>query len=341
MSTQQPKFTNTLVKLNEYPSDKFNVLIPVTSMQVMSDMQRIVVNEVRLDTTVDDKGNGRDIYRDKTTGKYAVTKVGGMKLAAAANISIISSERATPDVCSKCIEMMNATKKALRCSDCPHRYDVKCIVTIRVPEPSGSFRKIEKFKEIDCTMEKASMSEAQYKRFLPHRASIAESKALMRCIRDAIGLAAGYTLNELKKPFIIAHVVPNLDSPEIRDRLAGSYLQSMGLLFETSASQRALPQAETPLPPPATPAELPEYDGDDEPYHESEYPVADEDDTGGESLPWDDIGIFCEYCGEEILETISRSGEKTWTPDDIKGYSEYKFGRCLCTRCQRGADKNA
>ena len=36
--------------LNNYPRDKYNVLIPVTSMQVMSNMQRIIVNEVRLNT---------------------------------------------------------------------------------------------------------------------------------------------------------------------------------------------------------------------------------------------------------------------------------------------------
>lgn len=29
---------DTIVQLNNYPPDKFNVLIPVTSMQVMSNM---------------------------------------------------------------------------------------------------------------------------------------------------------------------------------------------------------------------------------------------------------------------------------------------------------------
>ena len=33
----------TIVQLNEYPPDKFNVLIPVTTMQVMSNLQRIIV----------------------------------------------------------------------------------------------------------------------------------------------------------------------------------------------------------------------------------------------------------------------------------------------------------
>jgi hypothetical protein len=327
-------FTNTIIELNNYPKDKYNVLIPVTSMQVMSNMQRIVVNEVRLDTAVDQNGNGRDIYKEKSSGKYAITKVGGMKLAAAANISIVSSESIQPDVCLKCIEMTRATGKAQPCGSCPHAYDVKYTVTVRVPEPSGGFRLIAKDKEIDCTMEKAGMTEAQYKRFLPHRASIAESKALMRSIRDALGLAATYTLEELKKPFIIAHVVPNLDAPEIRERLASSYLQSMGLLFEQPTGQKALPTNANPLP--QKPAALPAAEPNDG-YGESDYPP---DEAGGAPLPWDDgpgpDGIWCEDCGIEILETKGRNG-KTWTPETIKEYSEKNFGRCLCPACQQSA----
>lgn len=328
-----PNITDTIVQLNNYPPDQYNVLIPVTSLQVMSNMQRIIVNEVRLDTTVDNNGNGRDIYKEKTSGKYAVTKVGGMKLAAAANISIVSSESVTPDVCLKCIEMTKATGKAQPCGSCPHGYDVKYVVTVRVPEPSGGFRLISKDKEIDCTMEQTTMSEAQYKRFLPHRASIAESKSLMRCIRDALGLAAVYTLQELKKPFIIAHIVPNLDAPEIRQALAGSYLQSMGLLFETPTGQKSLPVSAAP-PRQEAPA-LPAADPEDN-YSEADY----EDDRDDEPLPWEDDpedGVYCNACGVEIVETQSKGG-KTWTPDDIKGYSIRTFGECLCPNCQRAAN---
>lgn len=325
-------YSDTIVQLNNYPPDKYNVLIPVTSMQVMSNMQKIVVNEVKLDTTTDDKGNGRDIYKEGSTGKFAITKVGAMKLAAAANISIVSSESVQPDVCSKCIAMTKATGKAQPCGSCSHGYDVKYIVTIRVPEPSGGFRIISKDKEIDCSLEAKGMSEAQYKRFLPHRASIAESKALMRCIRDALGLASTYARQELAKPFVIAHVVPNLDAPEIREALAGNYLQSMGLLFETPTSQKAIPASSTPSrqEPQALPAAA-------EPLPESEYPP---DDEG--ALPWEepgnfgqpDFGTYCDDCGAEIVETKARNG-RTWTPDDIKGYSERTFGRCLCTTCQQ------
>ena len=48
MNNTQIMAQNTIVQLNKYPPDKYNVLIPVTSMQVMSNLQKVIVNEVRL-----------------------------------------------------------------------------------------------------------------------------------------------------------------------------------------------------------------------------------------------------------------------------------------------------
>lgn len=302
--------TGTIVQLNEYPPDKFNVLIPVTTMQVMSNLQRIIVNKVQLD--VADPENSKDIYREKSSGKYAITKVGGMKLAAAANISIVETESSMTDGCKRCVEQARAVGKPKSCGTCPARYDVAVTVTIRVPEPSGGFRLMKATKEIDCAAEKESMTEAQYKRFLPHRTAMAESKAFMRALRAALGLAATYSLPELRKPFIIAHVVPNLDAPEIKEAVASNYLQSMGMLFEGAGAPRAaLPAAQTTAE--VIPDDAPDFDDPD--------------------------AIFCDDCGEQIVETRAKDG-RIWTPENIEGYSERKFGRCLCTRCQK-AEKAA
>lgn len=321
--------TISYVQLNEYPKERYNVLIPVTSMQVLSNMQRIIVNEVKLDTNVDQNGSSKDVYKERSSGKYAITKVGAMKLAAAANISVVSSESVKPDVCIKCIEMAKAVGKAPLCGTCPHANDVKFRVTVRVPEPSGGFRLITKDKEIDCSIEKESMKPDQFKRFLPHRASIAESKALMRCIRDALSLAAGYTLEELKKPFIVAHIVPNFDAPEIRERVANSYLQSMGLLFEQPAEKPQLTNGPSNLI--EAPQEVTESITEDEPFSEGDY--ADNDDITPEDLEFMQ-GTYCEQCGAEIVEVTGSNG-KTWSPEAIESYSKNRFGRCLCPTCQR------
>ena len=237
--------------------------------------------------------------------------------------------------------MAKATGKAQSCGSCPHAYDVKHTVTVRVPEPSGGFRLITKSKEIDCSLEKASMTDAQYKRFLPHRASMAETKAYMRCLRAALGLAQGYTLQELQKPFVIAHIVPNLDAPEMRNALISNSLRDMGLLFETTSAQPQIAQQaqqQQPLALSDGAMQMAAEDAADtgEPYREDEYP-----DYESDALPWEDVpapeppqGIVCEGCGRQITEAKGTSGQK-WTPEAIRDFSTRRFGRCLCPDCQK------
>lgn len=315
----------TIVQLNEYPPDKFNVLIPVTTMQVMSNLQRIIVNKVQLD--VSDPENSKDVYREKSSGKYAITKVGGMKLAAAANISIVDTESGMTDGCKRCVDMARAVGKPKACGTCPAQYNVAVTVTIRVPEPSGGFRLMKATREIDCAAEKESMTDAQYKRFLPHRTAMAESKAFMRALRAALGLAATYTIPELRKPFIIAHVVPNLEAPEIKEAVAANYLQSMGMLFEGAGSPRAAISGNSAALPAAV--DVPD-DGAD-----SGYPTPDIPDEPDDAPDFENPNlIFCDDCGEQIVETQARNG-RTWTPENIRSYSKRQYGRCLCAKCQK------
>lgn len=249
-----------IYQLNKYPADRYNVLVPVTTLQAESNLQKITVSEVQLDTrqSYDNKGPSKDIYFEKSSNAYAITKVAGMKLAAAANISIISTTPGRTEGCQRCIEMARVTGKPAVCGTCPHTYDVAVTVTIRVPEPSGGFRIMSATKEIDCVLTSQSMTDAQYKRFLPHRTAMAESKAFMRAIRAALGLAGTYNLDDLKKPFIVARIVPNLDAPEIKNAVANSYLQSMGLLFEMPDAK---PQIAAPAQPKQVVQPFPDEDG--------------------------------------------------------------------------------
>lgn len=317
---------NAIIQLNNYSKDKYNVLVPVTTMQAASNLQRITVSEVQLDTN---KETTKDIYYESSSKKYAITKVGGMKLAAAANISIVGTEPTRTEGCQRCIEMARATGKPRVCGTCEHVYDVAVTVVIRVPEPSGGFRMMQAAKEIDCTMEKSSMTEAQYKRFLPHRTAMAESKAFMRAIRSALGLSGTYELAELRKPFIVARIVPNLDAPEMRDAVAANYLQSMGMLFEMQPNQRQQ------LPPAQSAETVPEFEDEKRPGQlpPEEYPPEPDDGWGAELAQ----GIYCADCTREITEAPGRNGGKAWSPEDIAGYSQRNFGRVLCPDCQRRA----
>ena len=326
------KTTSVFLQLNQYPRDKYNVLVPVTTMQAASNLQRIVVSEVQLDTSK----NSKDIYYEKSSSGYAITKVGGMKLAAAANISIISTAPERTQACTRCIEMARAVNQARSCGTCPHVNDVAVTVTIRVPDPSGAFRTIPMTKEIDTTLEREGMSDSQYKRFLPHRTAIAESKAFMRAIRAALGLAGTYSLTDLQKPFIVARVVPNLDAPEIKEAVAANYLQSMGMLFEMpAASQPAISQPSLPMPEAETVPQYPdERPGDyepgyDEPEDDGAPPWLDEPAPPAPEPP----AVATEICADCRRPIMVPEG-KNWKVVDIISYSRRIFGRQLCTDCQ-------
>ena len=342
-------YSQTIVQLNKYPPERYNVLVPVTTMQVASNLQRITVSEVQLDTRQGPNNDGpsKDIYFEKSANAYAITKVGGMKLAAAANISIVETSPGRTEGCQRCIEMARATGKPRVCGTCEHVHDVAVTVTVRVPEPSGGFRLMKATREIDCTLEAARMKGGawgqQYQRFLPYRTAMAESKAFMRAIRAALGLAGTYPIEDLKKPFIVARVVPNLDAPEIKQAVAGSYLQSMGMLFEMPA-----PAQSAALPPPQAAVDIPAF-ADEEPGQLpwDEAPPEPPDtwsDQGGYN-GWGDPPpppepepqrIICSQCRREITGGQSRNGRK-WTPEDIAGYSQRTFGRVLCPACQDAA----
>ena len=339
------EYGQTIVQLNKYPPEKFNVLVPVTTMQVASNLQRIVVSEVQLDVrqNAENKGPSKDIYFERSCSAYAITKVGGMKLAAAANISIVDTTTGSTEGCQRCIEMARATGQVRVCGTCEHVHDVAVTVTVRVPEPSGGFRLMRATKEIDCALEADRMDGGrggkQYQRFLPHRTAMAESKAFMRAIRAALSLAATYPYEDLKKPFVVARVVPNLDAPEIKQAVAGSYLQSMGMLFEmpSAGPSSALPEAREKTPVEDVPPYEDEKPGQlpwEEPAPEPEDSWSGEPRYSGGGEDWQQPrACTCSRCRREITGGKSRNG-KTWTAEDVAGYSQRMFDRVLCVECQ-------
>lgn len=183
-------------------------------------------------------------------------------------------------------------------------------------------------REVNCQDEKGKMTAAQYERFYPFRASITESKAFMRAIRSALGLAATYTMEELKKPFIVAHVVPNFDDPTIKDVAAANFLQASGLLFTTqnAPNQNAIAQRveiidAEPLEPEIEPQEATEA----EPAHVKEADQPKESKKKAPqpcSEPPAAPDLECCSCGKRISENVAN-------------YSIQKFGMELCVTCQK------
>ena len=309
--------------INDYPPEKYNLLIPVRSIQEISPLHKVIVNLVDIDH---DPDRGRDVYEQKK-GEFALTKKGLNKLMAGANIQVIDSRTTLTQKCQRCMEIARGTKLAPRCGDCPAADDVAYQVVIAIPEPSGNWRMVRATKELRIADEKTAMTPAQFKQFFPFRSEHCETKALNRAIRAGLMVKSTYRAEELKKPFAVALVVPNLADPEMRKAAAARYAASSMALF------------------PGQQPQLPENAGEglkQLPSGMIDIPVDEpEDDLGGdENLPpWlqeeeepsGDDPVFCGDCGQ----IIEASG--AWTPEKIRDYSVQHFGTSLCLDCQKAA----
>jgi len=133
-SRQEPLGENGL-DLSSYDSQAYNILSPVLRLDTAAPYLRFRAVEVRLDPDA----NRGDCYaapgtkwtRDRRTGELLPTHVapakpGLLKIASATGLVIDphNSRRIKPDACERCIDMARATGQAVRCGDCPSRYDV-------------------------------------------------------------------------------------------------------------------------------------------------------------------------------------------------------------------------
>lgn len=318
--------TNAIAVMNDYPPDKFNLLIPVKTMQEISPMNKVVINLVQIDPNPE-KG---DVYKEKN-GDLAHSKKGLAKLMAAANIQIIESKPVTPQRCCRCADIAVRTRMAPKCGDCPNGDDVAYQVTLAVPEPSGTWRMVRATKEIRMVDEEKKMTAKQYEQFYPYRSEQCETKALNRALREALMIKSTYKVQELVKPFAVAYVVPNLNDPEIKKAVAAKYANSMTSLFGGSQSPQMIESGDE------SQGNMTVVGPDDEPRNIEPQIIPVEEPSGEESLPpWEqgedpheDV-VTCEGCAEIITSTGN------WTVEMIAEYSKKTYGEILCPKCQKG-----
>lgn len=322
--------TTALTVLNQYPPDKFNVLIPVKTLQEISPIHTVIINEVKINPDP----AAKDVYKEVESGDLALTKIALSKLMAAANIQVVDSRPVTPQKCQRCIEAAGKTKLAPRCGGCPSADDVAHQVTIAVPEPSGTFRLIKGTKELRMEDERARMKEGQFKRFFPFRTEHCETRALNRALREGLMIKGTYKPEELQKPFVIALIVPNFNDPDMKKAMVQRYASGASDLFGVPAqiespaagSVQALPDGrtvDTGTGEISGDAEPPAGQGDTKTINVQATVVDDE-------LPWEKEEKFiCADCQGEIKD------ESGWTAQMYADFSEKNYGRRLCTGCIR------
>ena len=150
----------------------------------------------------------------------------------------------------------------------------------------------------------------------------AATGAILRVIRDLLGIKCTYTLDELKKPFAVARTSfsPDYNDPMVKQMLLQQAMQSVGNLFgniQPVVQTISIPSADDEEDIVADVCETGQFQEESVP--EVQQPI--EEDRA--------VDFCCDKCGVRIAK-------KVWN------YSMDKFDRPLCYKCQkivRGADK--
>lgn len=313
----------------KYPANEYNLLGNTDVIVEIPDIKSPVIQTIKLDMDIS-KGEvyihqkAKNAYSDKYGNHpaipelYAVTKNGLKKLADGAGITMIYSEHVIPTTCQKCVAVNGHSGKVVQCGNCRNK-DVAYHVAISVPQLTGEVLTVEDTHEIIVDNVTPGMSDKQRAEFMKHLPQICEAKALNGAIRTALHIKGTYTLAELKKPFVVAYLVPNLNHEDVKKAAISSMFQSTQNLFRSAPSVQ---QIETVVPEHAS---IEASDGEnydqfvDGTYQDVQdgqaLPQADEDDMRQKDF-------CCDKCGNQIEE-------KVWD------YSIDHFGQPLCYRCQK------
>lgn len=337
---------NALSIIQQYPVEKYNLLVPMQTVAEIAEIHKPVMNAVQISTNPDDGEiyeqekasdgwTGKDgRYHPPTKSKFALTKKGLNKLMRAAGIKILGTRPIVPSTCQKCAEVNRSIGRAVNCGACGNK-DVKYEARISVPQLTGENIEVVAHKEIIVQDVTVGMTEKQVKEFLKFRSEMCETKAINRALRAAMHIKSTYSLEELKKPFVVAYLVPNLDNEAVKAEAVKHFFSSAHELYGSSGVQ----QRKTLF--------VEDDEHEERAYETPERPV---------SPPHDESRAYKEYTQEHPRETQQRQQTTAETQPDfdpniccvcgikvsngVVRYSQQQFGRTLCMPCQRNQGGN-
>lgn len=221
---------NALQITNQYPAEKYNLLVPMQTVAEIAEIHKPVMNAVQISTNLADK----EIYLQDRTKRdedgWALTKKGLNKLMRAAGIKILGTRPIIPSTCQKCAEVNRSIGRPVNCGTCGNK-DVKFEARISVPQLTGENIEIVAHKEIVVQDAIVGMKDGQVKEFLKFRNEMCETKAINRALRAAMHIKGTYSINELRKPFVVAYLVPNLDNEAVKAEAIRHFFTSSQELY--------------------------------------------------------------------------------------------------------------
>lgn len=203
----------------------FNVLSPAISISEFAPGYGANLAVVRIDPTVDMKkyGRGTDVYHSASimgADERALGKVGLLKIAQAAGIQW------DPNHCRRMDD-----------GRVPLYWRWQYFGWVRTHD--GQLTPVSGSRELDLRDGSAEMKRMTAPQLPGARAAgneLCETKAMLRAIRT-LGLKQSYTLDELKKPFLIVRFsfVPDMSDPEIKKLVTERALFGTGALYPHAA----------------------------------------------------------------------------------------------------------
>ena len=330
LSTQRTG--NALMITQQYPAERYNLLVPMQTVAEIADIHKPVMNAVQISTNLADKEiyeqeKAKSAWKDRpaTPAGYALTKKGLNKLMRAAGIKILGTRPIIPSTCQKCAEVNRSIGRPVNCGACGNK-DVKFEARISVPQLTGESIEIVAHKEIIVQDVTDGMSDAQRKEFLKFRSEMCETKAINRALRAAMHIKSTYTIEELRKPFVVAYLVPNLNNEAVKAEAIRHMFTSAQELYggHTPDARKAI-FVEDDV------EEGMEYEAPGKPitgshaYEEAppEPPRQQQQrqQRAAETAPDFDPTI-CTECGAKCSNGVVK-------------YSQEQYGRTLCMSCQR------
>lgn len=329
---------NALMITQQYPAERYNLLVPMQTVAEIADIHKPVMNVVQISTNPADKEiyeqekgseawTGRDgrQHPAKPAG-WALTKKGLNKLMRAAGIKILGTRPIVPSTCQKCAEVNKGIGRPVNCGACPNK-DVKFEARISVPQLTGENIEIVAHKEIIVQDVADGMTDAQRKEFLKFRSEMCETKAINRALRAAMHIKGTYTLQELQKPFVVAYLVPNLDNELVKQEAVRHFFTSAQELYggHNPDARRAIfveddvedMDYETPGQPITEPDNAAYMEAPQEPPRQTQR----RQQQAAEAAPDFDPTV-CTECGKKCTNGVVK-------------YSNEQYGRTLCMDCQR------
>lgn len=288
-----------------------NLLLPSTHIEGLSEFHHPVIDYIELSP---EPANG-DVYFHSESGKFVPTKQGLMKLALCAGIMWNPAEtKRTDNRQDRDYVSYQAVGGVRKADGSPvwlkAEYDMDFEVIeeeLREQYEKTGKKNKKSGEELQDYIDYCVKRDLLYKR--KNKVKLSEAGAMNRVVRALLGLKAGYTKAELKKPFVVARIVfrPDYSDPEIRRIMIQKSMESVTGVYGPVAPD---PSADPSDVEPAIDVET--LPGTDEPISgkeeeaETPEPGGPDDDLDGLSHEEADFMAADQETQIDTLETLSK-----------------------------------